>query len=177
MLVKWFEKAVWSTRLTVLLAVIASLVTAVGLFYMSTIDAWNLILHLLHYGSPSLSMEDRVILRAETITHVVEMVDGYLLATVMLIFGMGLYELFISKINFAEREGIASKVLVIESLDDLKARLAKVVLMILIVRYFEFALGMRFTTVLELLYFAMGIAFLAVALWISHLADKGTGHS
>lgn len=170
---KWFEKAVWSTRLVVLLAVVASLLTAIALFYMSTIDAWALISHLLHYGSPSLSMEERLELRAETITHVVEMVDGYLLATVMLIFGMGLYELFINKIEAAADANVASSVLVINSLDDLKARLAKVVLMILIVRYFEFALGMSFTTVLELLYFAMGIAFLATALWVSHLADKG----
>lgn len=172
MIERWFEGAIWSTRLVVILAVVASLVSAIALFYMSTVDAWILVTHLLHYGSPDLSAAARLELRAETITHVVEMVDGYLLATVLLIFGMGLYELFIGKIGQAEESSTSSKVLVIRSLDDLKARLAKVVLMILIVRYFEYALGMDFHTPLDLLYFAFGIAFLGAALWLSHLADQ-----
>ena len=46
------------------------------------------------------------------------------------------------------------------------------ILMILIVRYFKYALSTGFSTVLELLYFAMGIAFLGLALWLSHLGDK-----
>lgn len=168
----WFERGLWTSRLVVLSAVIASLITAVAMFYMSTVDAWYLISHLTHYGSPSLSMEERLVLRAETVTHVVEMIDGFLLATVLLIFGMGLYELFISKIDEAEHSESSSKVLVINSLDDLKARLAKVILMILIVRYFETALGMSFENALDLLWFAMGIGFLGAALWLSHLADS-----
>ena len=131
-----------------------------------------MITHLLDYSSPDLTTEQRMDLRADSITHVVEMVDGFLLATVMLIFGMGLYELFISKIDKAESSAVASSVLVINSLDDLKARLAKVILMILIVRYFEYALQIKLEGMLELLYFSMGIAFLGVALWVSHLADS-----
>ena len=99
MIERWFEGAIWSTRLVVILAVVSSLVSAIALFYMSTVDAWILVTHLLHYGSPELGTAARLELRAETVTHVVEMVDGYLLATVLLIFGMGLYELFISKID------------------------------------------------------------------------------
>lgn len=169
---KWFESTIWSSRLIVIVAVISSLLAAVALFYMSTVDAWHMITHLLDYSSPDLTAEQRMELRAESITHVVEMVDGFLLATVMLIFGMGLYELFISKIDKAESSAVASSVLVINSLDDLKARLAKVILMILIVRYFEYALQIKLEGMLELLYFSMGIAFLGVALWVSHLADS-----
>lgn len=169
---KWFESTIWSSRLIVIVAVISSLLAAVALFYMSTVDAWHMITHLFDYSSPDLTTEQRMELRAESITHVVEMVDGFLLATVMLIFGMGLYELFISKIDKAESSAVASSVLVINSLDDLKARLAKVILMILIVRYFEYALQIKLEGMLELLYFSMGIAFLGVALWVSHLADS-----
>ncbi|MEN8213154.1 MAG: YqhA family protein [Pseudomonadota bacterium] len=169
---KGFEKLIWSSRLVVIVAVVVSLVSAVALFYMATVDGWYMVTHLLHYASPDLGFDDRVQLRKETVTHVVEIVDGYLLATFLLIFGMGLYELFISKIELAENSNVASSVLMIHSLDDLKGRLAKVILMILIVRYFEYALSMQFSTVLELLYFSMGIAFLGLALWLSHMADK-----
>lgn len=167
-----FESFLWQSRLVVVLAVIASLAAAVALFYMATVDAFYMVTHLLHYASPELTMEGRVILRTATVTHVVEVVDGYLLATFLLIFALGLYELFVSKIDMAEKAENSSQVLLINSLDDLKGRLAKVVLMILVVRYFEYALGMKFQTPLELLQFAGGIALLGLALYLSHLGDK-----
>ncbi len=169
---KLFEGVLWQSRLVVLVAVVASIVGAVALFYMATVDAFYMITHLLHYASPALDSAARVALRGETVTHVVEIVDGYLLATFLLIFGLGLYELFISKIDQAEQAENGSQVLLINSLDDLKARLAKVVLMILIVRYFEHALGMSFETPLELLQFAGGIALLGLALYLANLADR-----
>ncbi|HEY5603587.1 MAG TPA: YqhA family protein [Gammaproteobacteria bacterium] len=76
----------------------------------------------------------------------VEIIDGYLLAAVLLIFALGLYELFISRIDVVNKDdehGMASNVLIINSLDDLKTRLAKVILMILIVRFFENAISMN----------------------------------
>ncbi len=165
---KLFENFLWKSRLMVLAAVLVSLVSAAAVLYMSTIDAWIMVSHLGEYISPTLSTEERVTLRAETIKHVVEIIDGYLLATVLLIFALGLYELFISKIDPAEEAESASKILIINNLDDLKNRLAKVILMILIVRYFEHALNMKFETPLDLLYFAGGIAFLGLALYLTH---------
>lgn len=173
---KIFEKILWNSRLVVLSAVVASLLAAIAMFYMASVDAIYMISHLGHYASSDLTSADRVDLRSTTVTHVVEIVDGYLLATVLLIFALGLYELFISKIGLAEGSENASSVLMITSLDDLKSRLAKVVMMILVVRYFEYALGMDFTTPLDLLLFAGGIALLGLALYLSHLADMGSSH-
>ncbi len=171
---KIFENILWNSRLVVLAAVVASLLAAFAMFYMASVDAFYMITHLGHYASPELTAEARIDLRSTTVTHVVEIVDGYLLATVLLIFALGLYELFISKIDHAEGSESASNVLMIESLDDLKSRLAKVVMMILVVRYFEYALGMDFNTSLDLLQFAAGIALLGLALYLSHMADKGS---
>ena len=94
-----------------------------------------------------------------------------LLATVLLIFSLGLYELFISKIDKAEHSATSSNVLLITSLDDLKSRLAKVILMILIVKFFEHAISMVFETPLDLLYLAGGISLLGLALYLSHAAE------
>ena len=135
------ESLVEYAKSALLLAVVASLAAAFAMFFMASVDAVYMIGHLLHYASPELTTEARVALRAETVTHVVEIVDGYLLATGLLIFALGLYELFISKIDQAEASESANNVLMISSLDDLKNRLAKVVMMILVVRYFEVALG------------------------------------
>ncbi len=156
----------------VIAAVVASLFTGLAMFYIATVDAYYMIVHLIDYASPALTDQAREQMRASTVTHVVEIVDGYLLATVMRIFALGLYELFISKIDQAAGAETSSKVLVIESLDDLKARLGKVVLMILIVKFFEYAVEVRFGSALELLYRAAGIALIGLALYLSH-ADHG----
>jgi len=168
---KWFEAIIWQSRLVVVVAVCISILSAFALFYMTTIDAFLMLKHLIHYASPDLTTDARAILRGSTIRHVVEIVDGYLLATVLLIFGMGLYELFISKIELALQSESASKILLINSLDDLKQRLAKVIMMILVVRFFEYAISMKFETPLELLQLAGGIALLGLALYLSHLAE------
>jgi len=174
----FFENILWESRLVVLFAVIASLVSSLAMFYIATVDAFYMASHLLSYAAPDLTNEVRNNLRAETITHVVEIIDGYLLATVLLIFALGLYELFISPIDPAKREdeSTASNVLIINSLDDLKTRLAKVILMILIVRFFEHAISMSFATPLDLLYLAAGIALIGVALYLSHDAKKSSAH-
>jgi uncharacterized membrane protein YqhA len=171
-----FESVLWNSRFIVLFAVVASLLTSIAMFYIATVDAWYMLLHLVDYASPALDTAARNNMRAETVTHVVEIIDGYLLATVLLIFSLGLYELFISKIDIASFSKTASNVLIINSLDDLKGRLAKVILMILIVRFFEYAIDMSIATALNLLYLAAGIALIGLALYLSHESDKPHSH-
>ncbi|MCC6301840.1 MAG: YqhA family protein [Gammaproteobacteria bacterium] len=171
----FFEGALWNSRYIVLLAVISSLLAGGAMFYMATVDAIYMLAHLGEYASPALEGHARGELRGTTITHVVEIVDGYLLATVMLIFALGLYELFISKIDQATHAENSSNVLLIDSLDDLKARLAKVILMILIVKYFEHAIAMEFESPADLLYLAGGITLIGLALYLTHAADPKDG--
>lgn len=167
-----FEKILWNSRFIVLAAVVASLITSLAMFYMATVDAVVMVSHLGEYISPSLTAEARSAIRSATVTHVVEIIDGYLLATVLLIFALGLYELFISKINVAENAKVAGNVLVINSLDDLKNRLAKVILMILIVKFFEHAISMKYEDSLSLLYLAGGIALVGLALYLTHASES-----
>ena len=165
---KYFEGVLWNSRFIVLLAVVASLIMAMGVFYLTSVDVYYTIAHLAHYHE--LADADRATLKAQTVAHVVGSVDGFLLGTVMLIFSLGLYELFISKIDAAEGKNSASKILMISSLDDLKDKLAKVILMILIVMFFEQAIFLKPTGPLELLYYSLAIMMIALALYLSHKA-------
>jgi len=90
-----------------------------------------------------------------------------------LIFALGLYELFISKIDVADNGNVAGNVLVIHSLDDLKSRLAKVILMILIVKFFENAISLTYNDALSLLYLSAGIALIGLALYLTHASEGG----
>lgn len=165
-----FEKALWNSRFIVIVAVIASLVTAFAMFFLASVDAFFLVTHLGDYLSADLIGEARKDFRAETVTHVVEIIDGYLLATVLLIFALGLYELFISKIEQAESSETPS-VLAIHSLDDLKTRLGRVIIMILIVNFFEHAITMDFHGPLDLLALAGGIALIGLTLYLTHAEE------
>ncbi len=168
-----FEGALWNSRFVILSAVIGSLFAGFAIFYMATVDVMYLFSHALHYADPSLTAEARKILHDSTVSHIVEVVDGYLLASVMLIFSLGLYELFISDINQAHGTKSSSKILVINNLDDLKSRLAKVILMIMIVTLFEEALNMHVATPLDLVYFGASIALIALALYFTHASEHG----
>jgi len=177
---KWlesmFEGSLWNSRFVVLAAVVSSMAAGFAIFYMATVDVVYLVAHISHYADPDMSTLARKGLHDETITHIVEVVDGYLLGTVMLIFSLGMYELFISDIDQAHGSKTSSKILVIESLDDLKARLAKVIIMILIVTLFEQGLKLKIESALDLLYLGGAIALIGLALFLTHKAEShGSG--
>jgi uncharacterized membrane protein YqhA len=175
---KLFEGSLWSSRFSVLAAVLGSLFAGFVIFYMATVDVVYLAQHMLHYADSDMTEEARKLLHDRTISHIVEVVDGYLLATVLLIFSFGLYELFISEIDQAKESEGSSKVLVISSLDDLKARLAKVIMMIMIVTLFEEALNMQMGSPIDLIYLGGAIICVALALYLTHGAEHGAkkGH-
>ena len=169
---QFLESFLWNSRFVVLVAVLASLVAGFALFYISTVDVFLLVQHVSHYADGSLSSEARRLLHDESITHIVEVVDGYLLATIMLIFSLGLYELFISDIDPARGSKTSSKVLLISNLDDLKNRLAKVIVLIMIVSLFEHALKMTVGTTVDLLNFGGSIALIGLALFLMHMGES-----
>lgn len=166
-----FEVVLWSTRFLVLVAVLSSLAAAVAMLYMAAADTVTLVRHTLHYAGPGVTAEAQAAMRLSALTHVVEVVDGFLLAAFLIIFGLGLYELFISKIDAAEGSAFAESILYVRSLDDLKSKLAKVILIMLVVKVFEQASALRPSTGLDLLWLAASVALVGLALFLSHAAD------
>ncbi|MBE8189987.1 MAG: YqhA family protein [Candidatus Thioglobus sp.] len=162
---KYFERLLWNSRQMVLTAVISSLLLSLLLFVITALDVANLLSHLTDYFAASAT--GRKEMKIEMVAHTVGAIDGFLLATILLIFALGLYELFISEIDEAKDSSHSSKVLVINSLDDLKSKLAKVILMILVVTFFEVSLSMEFPNALDLLYFACGILLVSLALYFA----------
>jgi len=170
-----FEGLIWNSRLVIVVAVVASLVVSLVLFYLATADVVFLVGDISHYAA--LELEPRDKLRAKIVAHAAAIIDSYLFATIMIIFALGLYELFISKLEVVERNSFASRLLLINSLDDLKDRLAKVVFLILIVRYFEFALQSEIGSPIDLLYLAIGIALVALSLYLTGRSHGASANS
>lgn len=119
----------------------------------------------------------------------VEAIDVYLAGTVMLIFGMGLYGLFISNVPpdlpanvdrslkgsslfgmFALKE--RPKWMKISSLDELKTKVGHVIVMILLVKMFERSKMVTIATGLDLLSYSICIFLSSASLYILHNLHK-----
>jgi len=166
------ESAIWKARWSVLTAVFCSGIAALAMFYVAAVDAFYVTTELLDYALVT-DMSERAHVRSVAVGNVVEVVDGFLLAIVLLIFAFGLYELYVSKIDTAYEEESASHMLAIDNLDDLKSRLGKVIMMILIVKFFELAISMEFEHVYDLLMFAGGIVLVGGSLFLTEFVSGG----
>ena len=92
-------------------------------------------------------------------------VDFYLIALVLLIFSFGIYELFISEIDVARLGSRYGGVLEIETLDDLKNKIIKVIIMVLIVSFFQRILSMVFSTATDMLAMAISICVICIGVY------------
>ncbi len=166
---KVFEGVLWNGRLFILLAVIFSMIGAIILFIIGSVDIYGVMTKTI---SVFINHEHPEDFHEMVVGGIIGAVDLYLMAVVMLIFSFGLYELFISEIEAAKGHG-ASKVLEIHSLDELKDKLAKVIVMVLVVSFFQRVLHTQYNGAQEMLYFAGSILALAIALYFLH---KGGDH-
>ena len=161
MLERLFEGAIWNSRFIVILAVIFGLLGAIILFIVASMDIWDVAINTYQVILHIIPHPDHF--HENVVAGIIGAIDLYLIAVVMFIFSFGLYELFISDIDQAEGQN-GSKLLAIRDLDQLKDKIAKVIIMVLIVSFFKKVLHTDFTTPLEMLYFALSITALAVGL-------------
>ncbi|XVF30521.1 hypothetical protein REPUB_Repub16aG0065000 [Reevesia pubescens] len=176
------EKAIFDFRFLALFAIGGSLAGSLLCFLNGCVyilDAykiyWTCCVKGIHSG--------KMVLR------LVEAIDVYLAGTVMLIFGMGLYGLFISNVNpslptdvdralkgsslfgmFALKE--RPKWMQISSLDELKTKVGHVIVMILLVKMFERSKMVAISTGMDLLSYSVCIFLSSASLYILHHLHK-----
>lgn len=164
---RWFESGLYFSRYLTLFAVIGSLLSAFALFIRgSMVVAFGLVDFFHSFSSGAEEYE-------KLLAAFVSSVDIFLFAMVLVIFGMGIYELFINKIDPVERKADSRPSwLQIQSIDELKSSLGKVILMVLIVSFFKHSLDISFSSASDLLYLSVGILFVASALYIANKQHK-----
>ncbi|XP_040994830.1 uncharacterized protein LOC121241211 isoform X1 [Juglans microcarpa x Juglans regia] len=176
------ERAIFDFRFLALLAVGGSLAGSLLCFLngcVYIVDAykvyWTSCAKGIHAG--------KMVLR------LVEAIDVYLAGTVMLIFGMGLYGLFISNVPpdvptsldralkgsslfgmFALKE--RPRWMKISSLDELKTKVGHVIVMILLVKMFERSKMVTIATGVDLLSYSVCIFLSSASLYILHNLHK-----
>lgn len=169
MIERVFEWFLWNSRFVVILAVLSSMIGMLLLFALAAENMVHLAWQFIEMTFLGVEYPD---FHTEAVGQIISAVDDFLLGTVLLIFSLGLYELFISKIDIAHADGEASSILMINSLDDLKDRLVKVVLMILVVAFFKNVLHVTFDNPLNILYMGGGILLVSLATYFTHKSGK-----
>lgn len=165
----FFEGTLWRSRYLVIMAVVSSLLGSMVLFIIGSLDMVDVLKKTWGYYILGDHSYD---LHAKVVGELIGAIDLYLIAVVLLIFSFGIYELFVSQIDEAQ-ESESSQILEIHSLDELKDKIAKVIIMVLVVKYFQMVLDMSFNGALEMLYLAISILGLSLALFFLH---KAGGH-
>lgn len=114
-----FSKALGASRYLVILAVLGALLAAITLFVYGALETVQLVLTTISDGTVSRKGAKALVIEF------IEIVDLFLLGTVLYIVSLGLYELFI------DAEIRLPDWLTITTLDDLKNKLVKVVIVVL----------------------------------------------
>lgn len=161
-----FEQLLYGSRFLSLIAVVGALLSAVILFIQGIVIIFNGL--VTYFMKP---MENYEILFEKLVSSV----DVFLFALALLIFGVGVYELFVSKIDIVQKNNDnRPSWLQTPTIDDLKSSLGKVILMVLIVSFFKHVLEISAEQwdPQALLYLSIGIMLIAGALYLTHKSPK-----
>jgi len=100
------------------------------------------------------------------IVHLVQAIDAFLIAIGLMIFGGGIYNLFVHQIPEGQR-----KLFGIQSIAHLKSLLAELVVVILIVKFLEEALHNDASYHWDILVLPMGVLLIALSVRVLRFKD------
>lgn len=169
LLEKIFEWLLWESRIIVIIPVVASILSAIAMTIMGTVDLFRSLKKIFAVFSDSAGFHETY---TKMLVSVVSAMDLYLIATVLLIFGIGLYELFIGRIDQIEKDEKSSSILKVHTLDELKEKLLKVIHVVLVVYFFKFAIKLNYESIIDLLYLATGILLVAGSIYLTGLKSS-----
>jgi len=156
-----FEKSLWGVRYITILPVLLSIISSVALLVLV---GWEIIEAIIFYNP---LFDDSITNSNELLFKIISAIDLFLIGIVLLIFGFGIYELFVSEIDFANSK-FNESTLKIRDLDQLKNKIIKVIIIVLIVKFFEKVLKFseNFKDPMDILYFSISILSICLGYYL-----------
>jgi uncharacterized membrane protein YqhA len=148
-----FEQGLGLVQLTVLLPVVVLAISGVGAFVYGTAVAIHSTIDIARH--PFAAHNLRLFLTE---------IDLFLIGATLIIAAFGLYELFVSKINPASLRMPLPGWLVMSDLNDLKARVISMIILVVAVSFVDVLL--EFGSGLKILYLGAGVAIFVVSLTV-----------
>jgi len=158
----FFEALIWNFRFFIIAPVIFSLLSALRLIMIGTLDIWAGLTLTLDPKDPE------GIMTIKTVTYIIGGVDYYLIGIVLLIFAFGIYELFISEIEIKHQDD--SSILQSASLEELKGKLVNVIVVALIVSLFKQMLSIEIGKLSDVIYISLAILLISISQYLLHLS-------
>ena len=155
------EKTLWGSRFVVLIPVLISLLIFILLVLGIILKTWKLFIEFFTNGFSEL-----------VIAWVISIIDISLLAVIVLIFAWWIYELFVDEIDVDDNHKTKAKILMVKDIDELKEKIWKVIVVLLIVWLFKQMLLQEPKTQLQMLYMAGVILLMAISLKILSIKNK-----
>jgi uncharacterized membrane protein YqhA len=133
----YFEQFLWKSRFLVLIAVVSSLIGSLVLFVVGTLDIFKVGISTINYylGRSEQDIHEFIV------TDIILAVDIYLVAVVLLMFGAGVYRLFI----------------------------VRVVILAVIIEFFRAVVDIQFITPLDAIYLALSVLALAASVYLMNM--------
>tara|TARA_B110000240_G_C13238497_1_gene342116 strand:- start:3 stop:497 length:495 start_codon:yes stop_codon:yes gene_type:complete len=156
-----FEKILWNARYITILAVVLSIVSS---FTLLVIGSWEIIEAVIFYNP---LFDESITSNNDLLFKIISAIDLFLIGIVLLIFGFGIYELFVSDIDFTNSK-FNESTLKIKDLDQLKNKIIKVIIIVLIVKFFEKILKFseNFKDPIDILYFSLSILSICLGYYL-----------
>ncbi|MEM8827986.1 MAG: YqhA family protein [Cyanobacteria bacterium P01_G01_bin.19] len=158
----FFESLIWNFRFFILVPVVFSLLSALRLIAIGTIDIWAGLTLAINPEDPE------GVMTIKTVTYIIGGVDYYLIGIVLLIFAFGIYELFISEIEIKHQDD--SSILQSASLEELKGKLVNVIVVALIVSLFKQMLTIEIGKLSDVIYISLAILLISISQYLLHLS-------
>lgn len=138
-------KILESSRYLVLIAVVFLVLASLAAFIWGAIQTVTTVIDLINAGGKD----------PEAAVGFIALMDKFLIATALYVFGISLYELFIKELAFPEW-------LVVHSLHDLKTKLSSVMILVMATAFLEHLLAWKNSA--DMLQFGVAIALISAAL-------------
>ena len=157
------EYWLWKLRYISLLAVLFCALASIALFILGSLEIISPIKDII-LSSIGVAVDQKHLNSEDILKGFIGALDLYLIAVFFLIFSFGLYELIISKIDVARDtcDDAEHPLLQITSLDELKSKIIKVIIIILMVAFFKSVISMKMIAMSDALLLALAILALCI---------------
>ncbi len=159
----FFEGFLWNFRLVALVPVVFGVLGTLLLFWSGSQEVlkgmWEMLAPKPEY--------------TQVLGSVIGGIDLYLIGIVLMLFSFGIYELFISEIDFRLLTGRDWPSLEVRSLEELKEKLLKSTVLVLIVSFFKQVIEEEPSSYLECLALAGSILLLSLSGYLLRAGKAG----
>ncbi len=165
------EPFLWYFRIFVIIPVIFSLLSTFALFILGSHEILQgLGIQFRNYGDSTIYVK--------TLGYIITGIDLYLIGIILLLFALGIYELFISKIDagLSRDDNTDISLMQSQSLDKLKDKILKTIVMALVVTFFKQLISFNVQTPLDLLFLAASILIIATSTYLMYRVSSETHH-